>query len=126
MSKGCLVFAFNNEKINYIKQAESLAVRAKKFLNLHTTLVTDINIQNDLFDKIIVIEDNSYTVKKTYRNGNESERLSFKNSSRVLSYDLTPYDETIVLDSDTLVTENIDYWWPFLSNYDLFSGSTIQ
>lgn len=105
------IFLVNCIQVNFlrrnnIKQAESLAVRAKKFLNLPTTLVTDINIQNDLFDKIIVVEDNSYTVKKTYRNGKESERLSFKNSSRVLSYDLTPYDETIVLDSDIIICNN--------------------
>lgn len=106
MNKGLLVFAFNNEKINYIKQAENIARRAEKFLNLPTTLVTDKKVINSLFDKILTVDDNSYPIKKTFRNGNESERLSFKNSNRIYSYDLTPYDETIVLDSDIIICNN--------------------
>ena len=34
MSKGILVFARNNEQVDYVKQAYHLAKRAKEYLNL--------------------------------------------------------------------------------------------
>lgn len=106
MSRGCLVFAFNNEKINYIKQAEMLAVRISKHLSLPTTLVTDQLIHNEVFDRIITLDDILHVTKKTYHNGNSKERLSFKNAARIMSYDLTPYTQTIVLDTDMLIANN--------------------
>ena len=41
MSKGVLLFAQNNEQIDYIKQAVYLAKRIKRFLDLPVSLVTD-------------------------------------------------------------------------------------
>ena len=46
MSNGVLCFAHNNGKIDYLKQAISLAKRVKKHLNLPTTVVT--STPNDL------------------------------------------------------------------------------
>ena len=31
-----------------------------------------------------------------------------------------PFDETIVLDADMLVLEDITHWWKALSNYELY------
>jgi len=106
MSKGCLVFAFNNEKINYIKQAEDLAKRVSRYLKLPTTLVTDKFFDSDVFDQVIEIKNDFHFSKKTYHNGNSNERLSFFNAARIKSYDLTPYDQTIILDSDFIVCNN--------------------
>lgn len=118
MSKGCLVFAFNNEQIDYIKQAKNLAVRAKTFLDLKTTVVTDVDIQDEVFDKVIIVKDKSYTTKKTYRNGTETSKLSFKNSNRIYSYDLSPYNETLILDSDVIIC-NKDYKKCFETKKDI-------
>ena len=35
-------------------------------------------------------------------------------------YIVVPYKETIVLDSDMLCLDSIDYWWDILSNTDLY------
>ena len=106
MNNGCLIFAFNNEKIDYIKQAKELAIRIRKHLGLPTSIVTDVQITTDVFDKIIVIDEQFPNIKKTYHNGAFNERLSFKNSARIKAYDLTPYTETIVLDSDMLIAND--------------------
>ena len=41
MTKGVLLFANNNEHIDYVKQAIFCAKRIKKFTNLSVALVTD-------------------------------------------------------------------------------------
>ena len=41
MSSGVLLFAFNNEQVDYVSQAQYLAKRIRKYLDLPTTLVTD-------------------------------------------------------------------------------------
>jgi len=41
MTKGILVFAYNNADIDYVKQAAFLAGRSKEFLNLPFSIVTD-------------------------------------------------------------------------------------
>ena len=46
MSKGILVHAFNNEEIDYVKQAVMVAERAKKYLNLPTSIITDCMYPN--------------------------------------------------------------------------------
>ena len=106
MSKGVLLFAFNNESINYIKQAIFCAERVKKYLDLPVSVVTDFKLSDSEtkhFDKIISLDSNK-TNKKAYRDGSLSKRvLSFNNFGRESSYDLSPYDETIVMDTDYIV-----------------------
>lgn len=103
MSKGILVFAFNNEQINYIKQAEFLAKRAMQYCNLKTTLVTDIPLKSDVFENIILFDKKLAHTNKTYRDGDNSVKLQFKNVARIYAYNISPYDETIVLDSDIII-----------------------
>ena len=115
MSKGILCFAFNNESVNYVKQAEFLAKRAKEFLNLPVSIVTDSNIDNPLvFDNVIKVSQNESKNWRHYHNGYEKhEVLLFKNSSRPQAYDLTPYDETILLDTDYIISSKF-----LLSSFD--------
>ena len=71
MSNGVLCFANNNE-INYIKQAEQLAIRIKKYMGLPTSLCTSDQYSNSgkIFDKIIKLKEEAiinYIWKKSLR-----------------------------------------------------------
>jgi len=129
MSKGVLVFARNNAQIDYCKQALFLAKRVKQFLGLPTTIVTDSTEfllneypdATDVFDKIISIvwkEDElkeDTTLSKTEYHGIRTffdgslveKKLQFKNETRTLAYDLSPYDETLILDTDVVICNDI-------------------
>jgi hypothetical protein len=108
MTQGILLFAHNNERINYLLLAYWQAVRIHKFLNKPCSVVTDqqsvqslldLNLDPErIFDKIIL--NNSDTLQKKNYCG---ARLTFKNIDRYQSYDLTPYDETIVFDTDIVI-----------------------
>ena len=99
-SRGILIFAFDTDQINYVKIAEQSARLAKHFLNLPVTLITDQLVDSDYFDNVICI-DNSL---ENYRTGMMAGS-SWRNGERYQAYQLSPYDETILLDSDYLVLD---------------------
>jgi len=127
-TKGILVFARNNSQVDYIKQAYFLAKRAQIYLDLPTTVVTDsvdfLKNQypdwNSVFDKIVPIvweEDKlvgkavlspseNKNLKKFHDGSLVSKQLAWKNESRVLAYEASPYDETLVLDTDVIICNN--------------------
>jgi len=126
-NKGILVFARNNSQIDYIKQAVFLARRAKKHLGLPTTIVTDCvdflkTEQTDweeIFDQVIElvqneenkIDTNTFVLpkeqlsqKKFYDGSLTPKNLYWKNQSRALAYEISPYYETLVLDTDIIIS----------------------
>jgi hypothetical protein len=50
----------------------------------------------------------------------------WKVENRWKIYHCTPYEETIVLDADMLMLEDISLWWDYCSNYDLKFCSQIK
>jgi hypothetical protein len=114
MSKGIVLFASNNSVIDYVKQANFLALRISKYLNLPTSLVTDVDVEKlypeyaSNFDKIIQIESlKSVHANKRYHDGSISNKiLAFNNGNRASAYELSPYDETLVMDTDFIVSND--------------------
>ncbi len=111
MSNGVLCFANNNGKVDYLKQAIFLAERVKKYLDVPISLATankrDFDYmysdKSDLFDKIIEIDQNDYNTKRYYDGTYHHVTLDFKNAGRINSFDLSPYDNTLVLDTDYVI-----------------------
>lgn len=56
---------------------------------------------------------------------NDTSEGRFKTDSRCDLYNNSPYDETIVLDTDTLVLSNLDYVWDILSTQDIYYPTTV-
>jgi len=98
MSRGVLLFAFNNDTTNYYDMAVYCAKRVNHFLNLPVTLVTDKESlpsnQSYQFDNVLLVSAQS---------DNYKQKDVWKNKDRYRAYELSPYDETLVLDSDYVV-----------------------
>lgn len=99
--RGVLLFAFNNGKTDYFEMAVRTAKRVSKFLDLPVSVVTDSNTIIDsyenVFDQIILeVSDTS----------NAKGNVVWINKGRHKAYELTPYDETLVLDTDYLINSN--------------------
>tara|TARA_B100000925_G_C21976426_1_gene460341 strand:- start:301 stop:1143 length:843 start_codon:yes stop_codon:yes gene_type:complete len=115
MNQGVVLFASNNTKINYVKQAQYLAKRVRKYMDLPTSLVTDVDIKNkfpdaeDAFDQIIFTNTLKHNyANKRYHDGTLSNRiLPFNNGNRADAYFLSPYDETLVMDTDYIICNDI-------------------
>lgn len=117
MSKGILIFAYNNQEIDYVGMATFAAKQAIKFLGVPVSLVTndkDCLSEDtlDTFENIIVLPDESTQNKRFYDGDNDFKLLQWKNFTRINAYDITPYDETLVIDSDYIINSNfLSYCW---------------
>lgn len=114
MSKGALLIARNNGDIDYVKQAVFLAKRIKSYLDIPTSIITDSVeylencFDSAVFDKIIEISYEDSRNKRAYHDGTLFYKSSsFKNDARHLAYDLTPYTETLLLDTDYIIANDL-------------------
>lgn len=120
VSKGFLIFAQNTDTVDYLEQAYALALSIKYSQNsIKSVSLVSTDIVPDkyklVFDSIIPtpwIED--------------VETSRYATEHRWKLYHVTPYDETIVLDADMLLVEDITTWWDYCSNYDLKICSRIK
>lgn len=117
MTKGILVLAQNNAINNYVEQAALLAMSLQLHNNIPISVVTNDAVPNNyqkLFDQIIPIPFND-----------SAEKSDWKIENRWKLYHTSPYDETIVMDTDMLILQNIDTWWKFLANYEMFFTNKV-
>ena len=101
MNRGALLFAFNSPKYNYFEMAEHTARRIEHFLNIPVTVVTDEQsipgTPSYNFDKVITVEADT---------SNSRDKQVWINKGRYQAYQLSPYDETLLLDTDYMVNSN--------------------
>lgn len=100
MKRGALLFAFNTDSVNYFKMAESTAKRIKHFLGINSSIVTDENSvekSSTVFDKVFYVEPDKSNTKK---------KKVWINKGRYQAYELSPYEETLLIDTDYLVNSN--------------------
>jgi hypothetical protein len=118
MNKGCLLFAHNGT-LDYGSQAVLAARLAKKHLGVPICIVTDIDTMNAMtdrfkgdlpFDQMVIVEKPEVT---NFRKMNGIDGVvEFNNSNRSSAWDLTPYDRTLIIDTDFLIFSDKlnDYW----------------
>lgn len=113
MTKGALIFAHNNPIIDYVKLAVFAAERVKKFLDIPVSIVTDsvdwlnTTFPDHPFDQVIQIEVEPAT-QKVFNDGSLSHtKFEWKNVTRNRAYELSPYDTTLILDSDYIINSNV-------------------
>lgn len=118
MSRGYLLFAHNNPQIDYIKLALINALMIKKNTpGANVALVADGSINyllsrysRDLIDyaftHIVYDEIKDGRNLRTYKGGTEHSPVEFLNSSRPSAYELSPWDETILVDVDYLIMDD--------------------
>lgn len=102
MKTGILTFAFNT-KYDYLLMAKNVAARADKFLNLPTSVVVDQDTLDSSghttkeFDHVIVVDKPQQ---------NSKHREPWFNKNRWNAFDLSPYEDTLVLDSDYVINSD--------------------
>jgi hypothetical protein len=114
MDKGFLIFAQGEE---YIKQAYLCALSIIATKNSYpVSIVTSDKISKEYkwaFDKIIPVP------------WFEKSDSRFQTEHRWKLYHATPYNETIVLDADVLILQNLDYLWNIFNNYEIYYPTRV-
>ena len=113
MTRGYICVAQNNKDTNYVRLAYALALSLKNTQSKVSKLsiVTTNNVPKKYraaFDKVIKIKND------------RAKQVDWKLHNIVDLYEYSPYDETVILDSDMLFLTDVSHWWDKLSERDLW------
>lgn len=125
MKKGALIFAHNNREVDYALMALISGGLVKKNLKIPVTLVSDESTiawmkesgifekSLEVFESILTVEKPSYENKRKLYDGVDYDLMvPFANSNRTSAWDLTPYDKTLLIDSDYLIfSDRLNEYW---------------
>ncbi len=104
-SRGLLAFAYNVDTIDYVSIAQRTLQLASKNLGLPYTIITDAEFENNSHNSRYDIDSGDF--------------IQWRNIGRHHAYELSPYDETIVIDADYLILDDnlnkiFDTNWDYL------------
>lgn len=98
MTKGVVIFAFDNDTVQYTQFARWSAERIYRHLGLPVSIITDHDIEHThAFDRILMTD-------RPPANGIRAG--TWFNRSRYMAYQLSPYDQSILLDADYVVASD--------------------
>jgi hypothetical protein len=104
---------------DYIKQSILLAMTLRNTNpEEKISIITDAPIDEEyvhLFDKIIPIPF-----------GDDAETAIWKVENRWKIYHCSPYERTIVMDTDMMIFDNLEPTWEVLEDFDLFFTSQVK
>jgi hypothetical protein len=114
-SRGILAFAYNVETIDYVAIAEKTLTLASYKLGLPYTIITDKELENTTHNSRYDIDTETF--------------VNWRNVGRHNAYELSPYDETLVIDVDYLITDSnlnkiFDTDWDYLLQRQSFALTT--
>lgn len=104
MMRGVVIFAFNSGEIDYQAMARWSARRIARHLGLPTTLITDsVPLYASEFEDVIIT---TAEAGGTRHFADIGHNVTWFNGNRMDVSNLSPYDETLVLDADYVVCSN--------------------
>lgn len=105
MTAGALIFAFDNQCTDYVAMAAWSAANIKQHLGIPVAVVTDSTDSQKLavFDCVIPAQPISGGARHF---SDYNAHVTWYNAGRPDAYDLSPWDETLVLDSDYVINSS--------------------
>ena len=137
MTQGILIYAHNSRSVDYALMSVISGGLAKKYLNVPVSLITDkftliwmkdsgiYDTANNIFEHIIIDDKPQTNNSRKLYDGVDNAVVPFLNFNRSSAWDLTPYDRTLLIDSDFLIFSNrLSEYWNVDS--DLLIGESIN
>lgn len=124
MNQGVLIFAHNSRDVDYALMSIISGGLAKKNLGRPASLVADnhtidwmkesgtIKKADEVFEHIIEIPKPKENNTRKLADGTETKVVPFVNSNRCDALDLSPYERTLLIDSDFLIfSDRLNAFW---------------
>lgn len=124
MNNGVIIFAHNNKQVDYALMAIISGGLAKKNLNVPVSLITDNSTVDwlkqskkykkakEIFEHIIITGRPESDNRRVLYDGENKDIVPFNNGNRDTVWDLTPYDRTLMIDSDYFIlSDNLSEYW---------------
>ena len=127
-SRGVVLFAFNTDTVDYVAIADNCAKLIAKNLKLPVTLVTDSGTSPKFsYDQVITVDYHGVNQRTDVVT---RKQVQWKNFGRHTVYEHSPYDHTLMLDTDYLVLDESllklfdqDYDYKIMGHSDDFDKS---
>lgn len=104
MTCGVLIFAYNNEHIDYLAMANWSAKNIRRHLNLPVCVVTNQPIPtNYRFEQAMYVETAGVDTRAF---ADIDTNVTWYNQNRADAYSLSPWNQTLVLDADYVVASD--------------------
>jgi hypothetical protein len=112
-TQGYVIMAVNTTQVDYVHLATVLRDSIHRVMPAAlVSIITNVDIVDDGWDKIIPIVDMDTT--------------DWKLANDWQVYELSPYTRTIKLEADMYIPRDITYWWDILKDRDLNICTTIR
>lgn len=124
MTQGVLIFAHNSREVDYALMSVISGGLAKKNLGRPVSLITDAHTLSwmresgidekakSVFENIIEISKPKENNTRKLADGMSTKIVPFVNSNRCDALELTPYDRTLLIDSDFLIfSDRLNAYW---------------
>ena len=103
MTTGALIFAYNNEQIDYLSMARWSARNIDRHLGIPTAIITNVPFAERAYEQCIYVEP---TGTNTRYFGDYDTTVTWHNTNRMDAYTLSPWSQTLLLDADYVVASN--------------------
>ena len=137
MTQGILIYAHNTRAVDYALLSVISAGLAIKHLSMPASLVTDdstvswmkqsqiFHLAEKVFENIIVADRPITNNQRRLYDGENNSTVPFVNVNRDTAWNLTPYDRTLLIDSDFLIFSDVlNKYWNI--DCDLLIGESIN
>ena len=124
MSKGYIVIAQNNDTTDYLEQAYALALNLK----LTQTIVSNLTVCVDTNTKKLIKTKH----KKVFDSivdipwQDDAADAEWKINNKWKYYYMSPYDETVILDTDMIFPTDVSHWWDIMSQRDVWATTKVR
>lgn len=120
--RGFLTFAQNSDTADYLKLAyvQALSIKLTQ-KNNNCSVIVDQKTMDQVTDKHREIFDHIILLPE-----DDAVDDSWKLRNEWKAFQLTPYYETIKVESDIIFPISIDHWWPTLQQYEIILTSKVM
>lgn len=105
MTAGAVMMAFDTSSVSYVRQARWNARRIRQYLDLPVSLITDSSCADPVFDQVIQVPRPQHDNPRW--SADQQQVTPWYNVNRSDVFDLTPYDRTLLIDTDYVVCSSV-------------------
>jgi hypothetical protein len=124
MSRGYTIIAQNSGNTDYLEQAYALALNLKLTQSTvnSLTVCVDPDTKKKITGKYREVFD--YVVDIPWQDDSKNTDWKINNKWKYLY--MTPYDETVILDTDMMFPTDVSSWWDILSQRDVWATTKVR
>ena len=122
MSRGYIVIAQNSGDTDYLRMAYGLALSLKATQTTVSNLCVCVDKGTVIPKKYLEVFDQVVEIPWQ----DDAKESDWKIDNKWKYYYMSPYDETVILDTDMVFPTDVSHWWDTLSERDIWACTNVK